>query len=450
MPSSQPPIDKLGPDLLLMIFDVIAQDDYASLTSAVRCSRAWQPLAQSAMYGDVFLNQPRLAKFVDRCADTQIRSLTVTMRAIGVPGAPSEANKIADARLASLGRLCARIRQMRPTTVSISVDLPFPRTAAREVAHIVESLSPSCTSLEIKLSYGSLLFPPADFSSSPHHRPHLCESIRTVLPQLRHLRLCLPVLCPALFSTISPAGQGQNQHRQAVSAPLLQSCVINLAQRTPSYPQGAWTTPCSDNPDQVPHGGQEQQLPSALPPMVEALEHFASLNSGNLETFSVMDVQPRDPTVPNSYAGWTRRDFLSRSSFPIPVFTVGGLISVMFYVARTPSPKKEGETEDWATPSSGQLEMIAEGGTWLETKSGTHLPVQKMLKQHRVVDAALTRAQYMQRPDSVRCQLWYTEDDTGERVLPTRPGELMRRWELQEMCPPGWIRAGRHGPMVRA
>lgn len=225
------PISKLGPDLLLEIFDILTQDHHASLTSAVRSCKAWQPIAQSALYEDVILNQKRLAKFVERCADTRVRSLTVLMNAVPVdPYDPGKAKEVARARLANLAQLCPRITQMKPVALSISVDLPFPCTAAHEVTRIVECLPTSCTSLEVKLSHGSCISPsPVALSSSSH----LCDSIREVFPQLRHLRLCLPVLCPTLFSSISSNGQGQNQHRQAVRAPLLRTCLINLAQREP-------------------------------------------------------------------------------------------------------------------------------------------------------------------------------------------------------------------------
>lgn len=296
MASSQSPISKLGPDLLLEIFYVLTQDHHASLTSAVRCCRAWQPLAQSALYEDVVLDRQRLAKFVERCADIRVRSLTVLMNAVPVnPYDPSEAKDIARARLASLAQLCARVKQMRPTALSISVNLPFPYTAAHEVACIVECLPTSCTSMEIKLSHGSCISPPPTASS---RSPHLCDSTRRVLPQLRHIRLCLPVLCPALFSSISSDGQGQEKHRQAVRAPLLQTCLVNLAQREPGpSTSGAWTTPCSEDSHRIPYVGQQQQLPSALASMVEVLRDFTSLNSGNLESLTVLDVQSHNPAL---------------------------------------------------------------------------------------------------------------------------------------------------------
>ncbi|KAI0175070.1 hypothetical protein BJ166DRAFT_513584 [Pestalotiopsis sp. NC0098] len=434
------PISKLGPDLLLEIFDILAQDHHASLTSAGRCCWAWQPIAQSALYEDVVLDQQRLAKFVGRCADTRIRSLTVLMTAVPVdPYDPGKAKEVARVRIANLAQLCPRVTQMKPAALSISVDLPFPCTAAHEVARIVECLPTSCTSLEVKLSHGSCVSPsPAALSSSSH----LCDSIRKVLPQLRHLRLCLPVLCPALFSSISSDGQGQNQHRQAVRAPLLRTCLVNLAQREPGpSTSGAGTTPCGEDTHRIPYVGQQQELPSALAPMVEVLKDFTSLNAGNLESLTVLDVQPHNPTLANSYAGWVRRDFLSNCSFPIPVWRVG-IFSSSAHVARVPVVQKERtEARDWISKSRSQLDTMAEGATWIQTSSGARLPVQMMLRRHRLPDAALTRAQY-QQGNKTSCMLWANEDKTGQHLLPTGPGELLRGWELREIIPDGLAFSG--------
>ncbi|KAK6192911.1 hypothetical protein LQW54_013003 [Pestalotiopsis sp. IQ-011] len=435
MASSHSPISKLGPDLLLEIFDILTQNRHASLTSAVQCCKAWQPIAQSALYEDVILDQQRLAKFVERCADTRVRSLTVVMNAVSVdPYDPSQANEIALARLAGLAQLCTCVKGMRPAALSISVDLPFPYTAAHEVACIVECLPTFCTSLEIKLSHGSCISPPLTALS---RSPHLCDSIRRILPQLRHLRLCLPVLCPALFSSISSDGQGQDQHCQAVCAPLLQTCLVNLAQREPGpSTSGAWATPCSEDLHWIPYVGQQQQLPSALAPMVDVLRDFASLNSSNLESLTVLDVQPHNPTLANSYAGWVRRDFLSNCSFPIPVWSVG-IFSSSAHVARVPVLQKERtEARDWVSKSRSQLETMAEGGTWIQISSGARLPVQMMLRRQRLPDAALTRPQF-QQGNKTSCMLWVNEDKTGQHLLPRGPGELLREWELREITPDG-------------
>jgi hypothetical protein len=450
MVSSRPPIARLSPDLLLEIFDIVAQDHHASLTSAVRCCKAWQPIAQSAMYEDVILDEPRLAKFVKQCADVRVRSLTVFMNAIPVnPYEPSEANEIVVARLASLAQLGARVKQAEPATVSVSVDLPFPCTASREVSCIIESLPASCTSLEVKLSHGSCISPPPAALS---RGTHLCDSIRGVLPQLRHLRLCLPVICPALLSTGSSNGQGQDQLCQdAVCAPLLKTCLVNLAQREPGpSTSGAWTISCSEDADQIPYVGQQQQLPSALPPMVEVLRDFANMNSSNLELLTIMDVQPHNQALTHSYAGWVRRDFISRCSFPVPVWNVG-IFSSSAHVARMPLLQKERwETEDLVSSSRGHLGTIAEGETWIQTSSGARLPAQMMPKRHRLADAALTRAQY-QQSNNTTCMLWTDEDTTGQHLLPEGPGELLQTWEMQEIIPPGWIRdAFSYSPMIWA
>lgn len=197
--------------------------------------------------------------------------------------------------------------------------------------------------------------------------------------------------------------------------------------------------------------GQQQGLPSALAPMVEVLRDFTTLNSSNLESLIVLDVQPHNPTLANSYAGWVRRDFLSNCSCPIPVWRVG-IFSSSAHVARVPVVQKEqAEARDWISKSRSQLETMAEGETWIQTSSGARLPVQMMLKRHRLPDTALTRAQF-QQGNKLSCMLWANEDKTGQHLLPTGPGELLREWELREKIPDGWTRDNNYPgtPMMRA
>ncbi|KAI1426966.1 hypothetical protein F5Y12DRAFT_223374 [Xylaria sp. FL1777] len=449
MASSDPPIFRLGPDLLWDLFSVLAQDrnSNAWLLSCMLCCKKWRPFASSVLYEHVVLDSQRLAKFVNNHADCEVKSLTVRMDAVGVnPYDPTEAFETTIARIASLRKLGSLIKEMKPATVSISVDIPFPATATPEIASIIDGLSASCTSLEINVRHsGSFMAHPAKVAALSTRRVHLCDSIHAVLPRLQHLRLRLPVLCPAIFAD----PDSQDPHRQAIRTPLLKTCLINLSLRPPTYPnQGSWATMCSDDCTGIPHIGQAERVPSALPPMEQVLRDFAHVNRSNLERLWIMDAEPLDREHPNAYAGWIRRDFLSDASYPIPIWNVG-VFNRGARAARVPSLTSPGETQDWLG-SSEQVEAVSEGGTWGETSTGARLPTQN-LQKYRPGGTVMTRAEF-QKGNAMNTMLWKNEDTAGQAMLPRGPGECMQRWVLHEITPSGWRRVddGPGAPLVRA
>ncbi|KAI2775263.1 hypothetical protein F4815DRAFT_487542 [Daldinia loculata] len=436
-------IAELAPEILLEIFKRLAKDNNATLVPSILCCRKWRPLALSVLYDDVVLNQQRLVKFVENCADHEIRSLTLRMGAIPVnPYDTAEAKQTAEVRLEALRRLCSRITRLKPTVVSILVDFPFPYTGSSEISSIINNLPASCISLEIDIRYGSVIHNFA-LGSQPHS--HLCDSIRDTLPRLQHLRLRLPRICPDIFSVQSPS---QGAHRQTSRAAELKTCLINLSLRLPgTLSRGVWATLCSDDIAQTPYAGLLTRLPSALPSVLPVLKDFACLNSVNLERLWAIDVQPRDLTLPHSWSAWVRRDFISNASFPIHVLNIGGF-KPDGWLARVPLSTSPEKTQDWVS-SPDVLEMLAEDSTWIETTTGARLPM-AMLREDQDTREALTRIPFYER-NLITCMLWINEDETGEKLLPEGPGELMQQWDLNEITPSGWTRDAHTGsPMVRA
>ncbi|KAI1294402.1 hypothetical protein F5Y03DRAFT_387672 [Xylaria venustula] len=441
------PIDQLVPDILLEIFNLLALDSRKSnapLLSSILCCQKWRPLASSVLYRHVVLDQTRLEAFLMNRTKCKLTSLTVKMDLLGVnPGDPSPAIAIANARKNCLQKLSSVIGELNPTTLSLSVDLPFPCTAVPMVIAILNCLPESCTALEIDLKHSGS-FVPHMTPDSALPQPHLCESIRRVLPRLEHLRLRLPLLCSDIFCG-TPSGQDANP--QIIRAPLLKTCLINISLRQPGPSnQGARAAECRGNHARTPHIGQLEELPSALPPMEGSIRRFAEKNSNDLERLWVMDVQPLDLTVLHCYAGWIRRDFLSGESFPIPFWAMG-IFSGGACAARVPSLTDPEVVEDWVSKIE-DLEAVAEGGTWAETQTGARLP-SRCLNKYKPPANILPGRRYREETRT-SSMLWHNEDVTGEILLPRGPGELMKHWELNEITPPGWIRDGfDRSPMMR-
>ncbi|KAJ2990542.1 hypothetical protein NUW58_g2896 [Xylaria curta] len=446
------PIAQLVPDILLEIFNQLALESNKSnapLISSVLCCQKWRLLASSVLYRHVVLDEDRLEGFTNNRMSCEVTSLTVTMDALGVdPIDPSIAIRKANARNSNLRKLCSLIGDIKPATISISIDMPFPYAATSEVASIVNSLPESCTGLEIDVRHSSSFNPnlaPAAIPEIPQAHPHLCDSIRAVLRRLKHLRLRLPTLCPAIFSANPP---GQDLRRRAIHAPLLKTCLINLSLRQPGPPnQGAWAIECGHDYAQTPHIGQQDQLPSALPPLEGVLTEFAHLNSSNLERLWIIDVKPVNHGDLKDHAAWIRRDFMSNTSYPIPVWNIG-FFGQGGCVARVPSPTKPRETEDWVSTIES-VETIAEGGTWAETATSARFPtldIQRYKPPHWILSGSEYR-----KTNRQSCMIWRNEGVTGGMTLPGGPGELMQEWDLHEITPSGWTRDNFPGsPMVRA
>ncbi|KAI1175184.1 hypothetical protein F4777DRAFT_343909 [Nemania sp. FL0916] len=443
------PIAGLPPDVLLEIFDLLTLDNKkgnASLISAILCCQKWRPLASSILYRHVALDPDRLELFSNSHTKCKITSLTVKMDAIGVtPGDPSAAIREANNRNVSLRKLCSFLEDIMPVTLSISVDMPFPCTAGPEIESIVKNLPGFCSALEVDLRHSSSFNPnlaPIDTPSIPQTHPHLCDSIRAVLPQLRHLRLRLPVLCTALFSA-DPLSQDSCCH--AIHVPLLKTCLINLSLRQPFlYNHGAWATECSDDYSRTPRVGQQEQVSSALPPMEKILREFAHLNKDTLKRLWVVDVKPVAPFSVHDHAAWIRRDFISNASYPMPVWDMGVFRSGGL-VARIPSLKNPEKTEDWVS-TTALVETVAEGGTWAETSRCARLPTRD-LENYEPAHWILSGSEYRKK-NHRSCMIWKNEHDTGEVILPQGPGDLMQRWDMHEIVPPGWKRDNLKGSIM--
>lgn len=436
MAPSETPIAGLGADLLSEVFDLLAQHGNASLISAALCCKKWQPLALGALYKDVVLNERSLPKFVENCADTEVNSFTVSLPMVACnPYDTSVAIEGARERIAILRQLCPLIKRMNPVSVSMSVSMPFPCTASCEIASIIASLPTLCTSLELDMRYdGNVwVWPLPDISTIPRSDCHLCDSIRSVLPRLRHLRLRLPTLCAALFSDPSSThGPGH-----AVSAPNLKTCLISLSMGIPSGVCGRvpGTTSCSGDYTKVPHTGNRDVLPSALPPIVEVLNDFACLNSNSLERLWIIDLPRPNLVADHCHTGCVRRDFIAKNSVPIPIWLISAF--PRNDVARVPSPTNLEKTVDWVGELE-KLKIVVEGQTWVETSLGARLPA-TLLRGRVSASLPQTRTQY-QETHNRSTEVWQQEERTGQSIMAKGPGELMHDWVLDETPPPGWKR----------
>lgn len=439
---SPPPISKLAPELLLRVFERLAQDPDSSVTSSVICCKKWQPLAQSVLYRDIFLSGERLIKFAEKngLADNEIRSLTIRLGPVSVNQFdPNQAVKTTDGWLDALQRLLPRISCMcNIEAFSVWADLPLPYSPCNEFSSIIDELPTTCVALEIDLRHSTFVQQKLGTATTP--LVHMCDSVRDVLGRLRHLRLRLPKVCSAVFGIEPEKGTGGYQ---PVDAPKLKDCIINLTQRMPgTFPRASLATSCDSL--HFPHIGSQTWITPVLHSLIPKLQNFAQLNSA-LERLWVIDCQAPGQGK-NSWAAWVRRDIGSDASWPIPVVNIGGFREDA-WLARVPSLNSERSTEDEVSwPET--LEALVEGCTWSETRTRVRLPVRIFeARGYNYAVRPRTRAQ-LGDGDDLSCTLWENEEVTGERLLPIGPGPLMETWDLNERTPNGWKRANFTGSIM--
>ena len=441
------PIATLTPEILLKVFELLDQDDDVALLPAILCCRKWCPLVKPILYGDVFLNARRLTRFLDAYTDRQIRSRTLAMDPIQrnpYDGTfPMETLSI---RLKALQRLSLHIKKMGLISLSITINFPFPFTASFELSSIIHNLPDSCTCLEIDTAHNCPSFPDPGTVVDAQPTSHMCDAISTILPQLEHLRLRRPRLCSALFGTES---HEQDRGFKAVRAPKLKSCLISLSLREPTASNDPITRAAQCDSTPLPFIDVRPHYPPALPPLLPRRRDFTYLNSASLERLWIIDVHPRDPTIPNSWAAWVRLDILLDTSSPIPMANIGAFRKDC-WLARIPTDLRP--AEDYiSTPKC--LEELAEGRFWSTTTRGIHLAT-PILREYDCISRPLTR-ELAQQTGHVHknrryCVLWDNEEATGERLLPEGPGPLMEVWDLKERTPEGWTRDNHQGtPLVR-
>ncbi|KAI1364009.1 hypothetical protein F5Y08DRAFT_308051 [Xylaria arbuscula] len=412
--SAEPSVTQLLPEILLEVFDLlITQEGTADLVSCILCCQSWKSLAESVLYRHVVLDHRRLALFVENRTRCQVRSLTVKMEVAYFSGMdPAQLDNIyntAQSYKESLRKLAGLMKEIEPASLSLSATLISNRRAdvTAEIAALVDGLPKSCTGLEINL----WLFRSGDrIPGRPEMRPHLCNSIRAILPQLNHLRLRLPTICNSIVAN-KPS---QELCYQSIRAPLLETCLISLSLTQPLKP--LWESV----PEVCRHGFKPSDRRGLLgPPLVhmeKALREFSHLNSKNLKRMWTIETRMIE------YRGkqcreWIRRDFLSNASYFIIAWE---WMMVSPWVMQVPSLQNPKVAEDIVVQERAQMEPIAEGGTWFITHGGAHIPAKDAQAAHWRSPASGYRGDEQSEKSQI------SDGRTSNVAMPQIAGELMR------------------------
>lgn len=248
-------IDTLSEELLLHIFrDLRSSSTAGALLPSLLLCRRFNRIGTPLLYQDVVIRNPSLRVSIASLITHghEVRSLSIRIRPceiemytpagqqdyIRVPvGDPhklaSEGSGPTQALWKALDAFSSavipRLRHLFTFSLTLEHTLgeglpPGFWIHPRSLLPILRNLPLSVENLEVDLA----------FSEHPfiHDNPtiHICPVLRPLLPQLRHLRLRLECLCPALFYDV-----GANE---AVKAPQLETLGINTSVAT------RYTVPC--------------------------------------------------------------------------------------------------------------------------------------------------------------------------------------------------------------
>jgi hypothetical protein len=199
------PIDALSAELLDVIFEeAVHASPSINLLSCLLTCKLWYIHARRLLYRDAVLNNTQLTKFVSRSdffSDFLIRTVSISLDAH-----ESNSGKQLDQNTLRLGspsahelwidleNLISKIEKMSNLN-SFSFVTKYRESVQKWagfwipsaiIQNILDKLPPSCVNLEIEMGRNM-----PGYTSG-----HVSSSISKLFPQLKYLRLRLPVTCP--------------------------------------------------------------------------------------------------------------------------------------------------------------------------------------------------------------------------------------------------------------
>lgn len=446
--------------LLIVLKQVRNMSSPSSFLSCLLSCRRWCDLGLPLLHSFILLRNSNLESFSSRFPHAKfnlIKSLTVRID----PESPqkdsagryvedmthmnrhgSSESRILWDRLRILAALIKKMNSLLTFSFVVAhnkniIGVPGYGIPTSTIAWMIDHLPKGCVNLEIDSGAHDCFW-----SDSVH----LCDKIRHVLPRLRHFRVRLYRLCPAMFCANVNADGAIDRQVAALSAPFLKTVIINVSVDLAHIHLGEtaricgyFGEPCSN---QYRYGQSEARLS-----LITALQHLLARGSfPTIKRLWLLDMRA-------AHADWStnkpynRRDIVLEKTWVIPCtwvtrFNVNDrweTVEEDTILTRTP------EGHDFISPRWG-VDNLAEAHTWEETMGGCRMPA-KMIetdsfwrddyrKQQLSIESV--EAFKIRRPDKT-CPLWVNEEKSGLRLLDVFEREgLIEAWPLREITPPGW------------
>lgn len=220
---------------ILLQTKFLDQNRQGALLPCILVSRLWHDTATPLLYATIALDAQRLPRFIegfniDRYAG-HVLALTLltaggndlSLRPLSEPLGPHHSRLTA--RLTSLTPLLSRMRRLAVFSLFASKHCTI---ATEAVHHLLDSLPPSCTCLELETRAGEQ--PSAGLRGSGITADcgppgaHVCTLLRGMLPRLAHVKIHLGSLCRAVLLD----GQGDQDGAAADSDTSVPCSMPNL------------------------------------------------------------------------------------------------------------------------------------------------------------------------------------------------------------------------------
>jgi hypothetical protein len=242
----------LPTELLSIILVYVRLHSTLTFKESLLCCKAWRDAALPLLYRDILLTALNLDAFQRTFNISHaplVQSITITINPVQPAKGPatsypnlfypieflqdetdmkltgSKGSKVLWQHSRRTPDKLARMVNLKTfsltvSTESVTIGFWIPRPV---IAQIVEALPEACVNLEID-SRGNDYFKPGS--------GHICDTLRGMLPRLRHLRLRLSTLCPAfLGSGFKPEEFKSMSSFEPLAAPCLQTLVVNCIPR---------------------------------------------------------------------------------------------------------------------------------------------------------------------------------------------------------------------------
>lgn len=294
------------------------------------------------------------------------------------------------------------------------------------LVRLIDALPISCTSLELD-AFGS-------DAREEGEQPHLCDSLRKILPRMQHVRLRLRT-CEALFAAPSMPGS-------LIRLPNIKTFIYNCC-RPPGRPLP--TCRCTTaNP--ITHEHTDLLWPIVSTSLKEIVSRPNAVPK-DAKIYAFMTT-PGDDNDQSVWQAYIQADMQSRSSIALPYRAVWKVaMTNVSWVIRLPD-----DLDFIGSPAS--IEAIAEGNLWHELVGGARLPA-AVLSDERAGRPSFAVGRVEKRPGFAqgphqwkegypwkRTSHWYNEKLTGARLLcaEERMGEddYLSLRPIREIAPYGW------------
>ena len=415
------------------------------------CCKIWLNVTLPLLYSDILLTKSNLGAFNKSFNVTHaplVRSLTMTVDPVQPAQDPAhpysnaffedeyhmkqygsqQSKDLWSLLHVSVDKFASMVEMMtfsfNVSTLPNAVGFWIPRPL---ITDFIKILPTTCVNVEID-SRGNDYCKPGD--------AHLCDALREIFPRLRHLRLRLSTLCPAILGDdFNPAQSGDMSSTfRPVAAPQLKTLIINCIPRTIFESHAHVCGTFQENP----YTSYATNLLEARIAIIDALclsKRTSKFSAA--ECVRVLHALPHSNNDQSVYASLLQHNILEDVTWSLPFRNIMGSQKDSFLI-RTPE-SLELLSYSWA------IEAVAEGELWSEVDNGSRISTSSLREGISVyipkrLPLLETNAWKAANPRK-SCMLWLNEEVSGTRLLTAeRSHGLFGVTPVKEKTPAGWTR----------